>query len=72
MIQTRSTITSEELFHNKTSYTKQRTKRTNIRSSDAKPPVIVRTFKLLGRPITWAVGHRYMHAHELKAGITAL
>jgi len=72
MIQTRSTITSGELFHHKTSHTKQRTRRTNIRASGAKPPVIVRTFKPLGRTITWAVGHRYMHVHELSAGITAL
>lgn len=73
MIQTRSTITNEELFHLKTSHTKQqRTRCTIIRASGAKPPVNVRTFKLLGRPITWAVGHRYMHVHGLNAGITAL
>ena len=56
MIQTRSTITGGELFHHKTSHTKQRTRRTNTRAGGAKPPAIVRTFKVLGRPITWAVG----------------
>jgi hypothetical protein len=71
MIQTRSTITGGELFHHNTSHTKQ-TRRTNIRAGGAKPPVIVRTFKLLGRPTPWAVGHRYIHVHELNAGITAL
>jgi hypothetical protein len=74
MIQTRSTITGGELglFHHKTSHTKQRTRNTNIRAGGAKPPVIDRTFKLLGRPTTWAVGHRYIYVHELNAGITTL
>jgi hypothetical protein len=72
MIQTRSTITGGELFHHKTSRTKQGKRRTNIRAGGEKPPVIFGTFKLLERPTTWAVGHQYIHVHELNAGITAL
>jgi hypothetical protein len=46
VIQTRSTITDVKLFHHKASHTKQWKRRTNIRAGGAKPPVIIRTFKL--------------------------